>query len=569
MRYQPLLLALMLCFSTPTFAAKEQPKNKPAAAKAEKNKNAKSTDKTGNSKTVKRKHSDDGIEKKHQTAAEPSKKNSKKAQNSEQNNRRTDERHTKDDDKKAASKSSRKHQKADDDKRGKRAQSDTIKTKPAGKNEHKPSEKNGRRQNQKDNNRNKDNAKPSPAIDDSMRSAISAATNELEDKKALRNRTANFLLHVSGGLKELQQTRNSLSQANRRQRDAWDKFQKLSSDLNRLKTETANTRAQISRFVSGSYKNRQPNAVALFLKHAEPGQKTRFLRYTRYINSANENVIKELSSQQKQLAAQENKINAELNRLKKIQAGLQASLKKQGARNTAEQAESRRQNAQMAKEAKRALDRKGSEQRLNNLLSDLDKRKAQQRREEAEARRKAAEARLAAAEKRRQAKAAEQKALAERQAMSNLTDEDLKLRAPDAAIPASLAANSFSRMQGRLNKPANGTLAGLFGQPRGDSGDVWKGVFYHTPPANVSSLAAGNVVYADELEGYGKVVVIDHGGRYVSVYSGLSDISVANGYNVGAGHKIGTSGKLPEGEEGLYLEIRYNGQNMNPLAWII
>ena len=77
-------------------------------------------------------------------------------------------------------------------------------------------------------------------------------------------------------------------------------------------------------------------------------------------------------------------------------------------------------------------------------------------------------------------------------------------------------------MQGRLKKPVSGTLAGLFGQDRGD-GEVWKGVFYQTTPAAVSSIAAGTVTYADELQGFGKVIVIDHGDGYISIYSGLSE----------------------------------------------
>ena len=71
-------------------------------------------------------------------------------------------------------------------------------------------------------------------------------------------------------------------------------------------------------------------------------------------------------------------------------------------------------------------------------------------------------------------------------------------------------------MQGRLKKPVSGTLAGLFGQDRGD-GEVWKGVFYQTTPAIVSSIAGGTVTYADELEGFGKVIVIDHGDGYISI----------------------------------------------------
>ena len=406
------------------------------------------------------------------------------------------------------------------------------------------------------------------SADNDFKAAVTAAANEMESKKSLAKRNEGFIIHVNATLKQLQQTRNNLSGINRKQRDAWEKFQKLNADANQLKAEVSNTRAQISRFVSGNYKNSQPNAVALFLKNADAGQKTRFLRYTRYINNANDQVMRDLEKQQKELAAQEQKINNELAYLKKLQANIQASLRQQGVTNTAEQAESRRQNAQMTKEAQKKINHRENEQRLNNLLKDLEKRKAEQRKAEAEARKKAAEARLAAAEKaRKEQAAAQQKAEAERASMSTLTDEDMKLQAPNTQGLTVSNANSFSRMQGRLKKPVNGTLAGLFGQDRGD-GEVWKGVFYNTVPAPVSSIASGTVTFAGELEGYGKVVVLDHGDGYVSIYSGLSEIDIAQNYAVNAGSKIGTSGTLPSGETGLYLEVRYNGQVMNPLSWI-
>ena len=410
--------------------------------------------------------------------------------------------------------------------------------------------------------------KAASSAENDFKAAVTAAANDMETKKSFAKRNEGFIIHVNATLKQLQQTRNNLSGINRKQRDAWEKFQKLNADANQLKAEVSNTRAQISRFVSGNYKNSQPNAVALFLKNADAGQKTRFLRYTRYINNANDQVMRDLEKQQKELAAQEQKINNELAYLKKLQANIQASLRQQGVTNTAEQAESRRQNAQMAKEAQKKINHRENEQRLNNLLKDLEKRKAEQRKAEAEARKKAAEARLAAAEKaRKEQAAAQQKTEAERAAMSTLTDEDMKLQAPNTQGFTVSNANSFSRMQGRLKKPVNGTLAGLFGQDRGD-GEVWKGVFYNTVPAPVSSIASGTVTFAGELEGYGKVVVLDHGDGYVSIYSGLNEIDTAQNYAVNAGSKIGTSGTLPSGETGLYLEVRYNGQVMNPLSWI-
>ena len=568
MRYKPLLLALLIGFASPSFAAKDAPKEKAAPVK-------KSVKDKKDAEPAKKEAAKD-------KAKPAAKKETAEAAKNERAKERRNDKETKKQDK--ADKTKKGEAKAEE-RAGKAVPAKTEPVKGKDKAADKPAAKNNvkakkeaaelpkkdeaaAKQDKKAVEKKTDKAdkKTAAADSDDFKAAVTAAANDLESKKSLRSRNEGFIIHVNTTLKQLQQSRINLSAINRQQRDAWDKFQKLNADLNHLKTQVSNTRAQISRFVSGNYKNSQPNAVALFLKNAEPGQKTRFLRYTRYINTANEQVIKDLEKQQKELAAQEQKINNELAYLKKLQVNIQSSLRRQGVTNTAEQAESRRQNAQMAKDAQKKINHKENEQRLNNLLKDLDKRKAEQRRQEAEARKKAAEARLAAAEKARKDRAAAaQKAADERAAMSNLTAEDMNIRAPSYVRISN--ANSFSRMQGRLKKPVSGTLAGLFGQDRGD-GEVWKGVFYQTTPSIVSSIAGGTVTYADELEGFGKVIVIDHGDGYISIYSGLSEIEVAKGYAVAAGNRLGISGTLPSGMEGLYLEVRYNGQAMNPLSWI-
>lgn len=568
MRYKPLLLALLIGFASPSFAAKDAPKEKAAPVK-------KSVKDKKDAEPAKKEAAKD-------KAKPAAKKETAEAAKNERAKERRNDKETKKQDK--ADKTKKGEAKAEE-KAGKAVPAKTEPVKGKDKAADKPAAKNNvkakkeaaelpkkdeaaAKQDRKTVEKKTDKAdkKTAAADSDEFKAAVTAAANDLESKKSLRSRNEGFIIHVNTTLKQLQQSRINLSAINRQQRDAWDKFQKLNADLNHLKTQVSNTRAQISRFVSGNYKNSQPNAVALFLKNAEPGQKTRFLRYTRYINTANEQVIKDLEKQQKELAAQEQKINNELAYLKKLQVNVQSSLRRHGVTNTAEQAESRRQNAQMAKDAQKKINHKENEQRLNNLLKDLDKHKAEQRRQEAEARKKAAEARLAAAEKARKDRAAAaQKAADERAAMSNLTAEDMNIRAPSYVRISN--ANSFSRMQGRLKKPVSGTLAGLFGQDRGD-GEVWKGVFYQTTPSTVSSIAGGTVTYADELEGFGKVIVIDHGDGYISIYSGLSEIEVAKGYAVAAGSRLGVSGTLPSGMEGLYLEVRYNGQAMNPLSWI-
>ncbi|HGN6860204.1 TPA: peptidoglycan DD-metalloendopeptidase family protein [Neisseria gonorrhoeae] len=599
MQYKPLLLALMLVFSAPAVAAgdaahnrsaevKKQAKNKkeqPEAAegKKEKGKNAAVKDKkTGGKEAAKefkktaknrkeaekeatsRQSARKGREGDKESKAEHKKAHGKPVSGSKEKNAKTQ----------PENKQGKKGAKGQGNPRkGGKAEKDTVSA-----NKKARSDKNGKAVKQDKKHTEEKNAKTDS---DELKAAVAAATNDVENKKALLKQSEGMLLHVSNSLKQLQeerirqerirqerirQARGNLASVNRKQREAWDKFQKLNTELNRLKTEIAATKAQISRFVSGNYKNSRPNAVALFLKNAEPGQKNRFLRYTRYVNASNREVVKDLEKQQKALAVQEQKINNELARLKKIQANVQSLLKKQGVTDAAEQTESRRQNAKISKDARKLLEQKGTEQQLNKLLSNLEKKKAEHRIQDAEAKRKLAEARLAAAEKARKEKeAAQQKAEARRAEMSNLTAEDRNIQAP--SVMGIGSADGFSRMQGRLKKPVDGVPTGLFGQNR-SGGDVWKGVFYSTAPATVESIAPGTVSYADELDGYGKVVVIDHGENYISIYAGLSEISAGKGYTVAAGSKIGTSGSLPDGEEGLYLQIRYQGQVLNPSGWI-
>lgn len=600
MRYKSLLLALMLVFSTPAVAAhdaahnrsaevKKQTKNKkeqPEAAegKKEKGKNGAVKDKKTGGKEAAKEGKESKKTAKNRKEAEKEATSRQSARKGREGDKKSKAEHKKAHGKPVSGSKEKNAKTQPENKQGKKeakgqgnprkggkAEKDTVSA-----NKKVRSDKNGKAVKQDKKYREEKNAKTDS---DELKAAVAAATNDVENKKALLKQSEGMLLHVSNSLKQLQeerirqerirqerirQARGNLASVNRKQREAWDKFQKLNTELNRLKTEVAATKAQISRFVSGNYKNSQPNAVALFLKNAEPGQKNRFLRYTRYVNASNREVVKDLEKQQKALAVQEQKINNELARLKKIQANVQSLLKKQGVTDAAEQTESRRQNAKIAKDARKLLEQKGNEQQLNKLLSNLEKKKAEHRIQDAEAKRKLAEARLAAAEKARK-EAAQQKAEARRAEMSNLTAEDRNIQAP--SVMGIGSADGFSRMQGRLKKPVDGVPTGLFGQNR-SGGDIWKGVFYSTAPATVESIAPGTVSYADELDGYGKVVVVDHGENYISIYAGLSEISVGKGYMVAAGSKIGSSGSLPDGEEGLYLQIRYQGQVLNPSSWI-
>ena len=89
-------------------------------------------------------------------------------------------------------------------------------------------------------------------------------------------------------------------------------------------------------------------------------------------------------------------------------------------------------------------------------------------------------------------------------------------------------------------------------------------------PKGTPILAAerGIVVYTGSgFRGYGKLVVVEHGTEWATLYSHLSKISVREGQTVQQGQVIGGMGRTGRASGvHLHFEIRQNRQPVNPLA---
>ncbi|MFA9380428.1 MAG: murein hydrolase activator EnvC [Acetanaerobacterium sp.] len=90
--------------------------------------------------------------------------------------------------------------------------------------------------------------------------------------------------------------------------------------------------------------------------------------------------------------------------------------------------------------------------------------------------------------------------------------------------------------------------------------------------ASVKAANAGEVAFVQSNYttgvGYGKYVIIDHGGGYATLYAHMSSISVSLGDWLGQGDKVGEVGSTgwSTGPH-LHFEIRLNGQHTNPLNY--
>jgi septal ring factor EnvC (AmiA/AmiB activator) len=143
------------------------------------------------------------------------------------------------------------------------------------------------------------------------------------------------------------------------------------------------------------------------------------------------------------------------------------------------------------------------------------------------------------------------------------------------AAPATVPANpakpppirSFLYATGRYLIPASGMLVRSFDKPN-EVGIASKGLTYETRAgARVIAPFDGRVLFSGPFKGYGEILIIEHSDGYHSLVAGLAKLDVTVGQWLIAGEPVGV---MPEGEDKprLYLELRHDGQPINPLPWL-
>ena len=85
----------------------------------------------------------------------------------------------------------------------------------------------------------------------------------------------------------------------------------------------------------------------------------------------------------------------------------------------------------------------------------------------------------------------------------------------------------------------------------------------------VRAAKAGRVIFRGRKKGFGRLIIVDHGGGQHTYYAHLSGYNTRKGRNVKRGQRIGRVGKSGRASGyHLHFEVRQNGRSVNPAKHI-
>ncbi|MFM7780550.1 MAG: murein hydrolase activator EnvC family protein [Alphaproteobacteria bacterium] len=203
------------------------------------------------------------------------------------------------------------------------------------------------------------------------------------------------------------------------------------------------------------------------------------------------------------------------------------------------------------RQAATALDQEIAETRLREREARATQRAEAARAQEALARATDLQEMLAALE-REQA----------RQAAARARQEARQARSATPVVVPQIAAPDQARQA-----PVHGRVSLAFGQ-RGEAGPA-RGVTFSTAGgARVVSPCTGRAVFAGPFRRFGQIIILECGPGLHLVLAGFDALDTEAGAPLLAGEALGRLGAGADGRGALYVELRRNGQVVDPIPWL-
>jgi len=351
---------------------------------------------------------------------------------------------------------------------------------------------------------------PTPEELERINGAITKVQAELA---STRNQRSELTAEIQGSEKSIQAVIRQIEEINALVADKEIKLPELEKQAAELEKDRAQQQELIGSYLRNAWMSGNQAYLKLLLSQQDPQQSARMLRYYQYLNNAR--------------AARITAYNRTLENLNLVKASISGT------------AEELQQKQQELRQQENLL--ASAQQERKQLLAKLDVSLTERGDELAKLEQEKTEISLLLEEIRR--------------SINNLalgTDQE-----------------AFADRKGKLVWPLDGRIQQTFGS-RHSLGDLtWEGVTIAGNAGEaVHAIHHGRVVFADWFSTSGLLLLIDHGGGYMSLYAHNQDLFKTVGEWVAAGEVIAAVGNTGGSQDyGLYFEIRHNGKAENPSLW--
>lgn len=343
---------------------------------------------------------------------------------------------------------------------------------------------------------------------------------------------------IAEASRKLRDTQNTLADINRQ-------IDTMNASLAKLQKQQASQERNLAAQLDAAFRQGQHTGIQLILSGEESQRGQRLQAYFGYLNAARQETIEKLKQTKAEVDEQKASLESK-------QTEQQTLLYEQQAQQTKlESARNERKKTLSTLESSLQQD----QQKLSEMRQNQSRLQGQIARAEAAAK--------ARAEK--EAREAEQVKTRQKEA----TSKGSTYKPTESERSLISRTGGLGAPRGQAFWPVRGSILHRYGEQL--QGELrWKGIVIAAGEGTeVKAIADGRVILADWLQGYGLVVVVEHGKGDMSLYGYNQSALVNVGTQVRAGQAIALVGNSGgQGRPSLYFEIRRQGQAVNPQPWL-
>ncbi|PXW85392.1 septal ring factor EnvC (AmiA/AmiB activator) [Nitrosomonas sp. Nm84] len=356
-----------------------------------------------------------------------------------------------------------------------------------------------------------------------LRERIQLLQKELANKETLKQKTSDAVQETERAINTIN---HRLTKLIEHDRQANEDFKQLQTQYQQTDNEIQIERNQLEQLLYRQYLGGRQDYLQLMLKQQDPNQIARDIHYYKQLSLAYSGSIENLQNNQYKIAALTQASRQKKEEITTIQTEYFAQRKKLEQEKNKHQTMLSQISGQITQQQQEINKLENDEKRITNLVNEINK--------------------LLVQEKPRGA--------------------SINNKLPDT----STAGIPFLSLKGKLNLPVRGKLMNSFGGQRSGKHVTWKGLFIQSSIGNdVKAISEGRVVFADWLRGFGNLIILDHGGGYMSLYGNNATLQKQVGNIIRGGDTIAIVGNSGgNADSGLYFELRHKGKPFDPLTWI-